>query len=127
MVTVATGFSPATKCVPFLGLDTATLTLNSGELRGSTWVVLIQSWDSLTAYLLPEAGWQPAQAASLVCFRLVELWPTPVAKFTSSWQEPQAARLGFFCQAATSLPLPVWHLVQFSITAGKATFHQVWL
>jgi hypothetical protein len=38
---VTTGLSPATKCVPLAGRDTASCAVNSGRLRGS-WVV--QSW-----------------------------------------------------------------------------------
>ena len=49
-------------------------------------------------------------------------WLMPVAKLTSSWHEPRAARDGA-SSVVTSAPLPWWHLVQLAISAGKPAFH----
>ena len=50
-------------------------------------------------------------------------------KSVRSWHEVQTSSDGFLRQFAASLPLVTeyssWHLVQFSMTPGKPTFHHV--
>src|SRR3712207_2295190 len=46
----------------------------------------------------PCGMWHCEHWLSVTCGRLT--WPAPVAKFTLSWQDPHAARLGFFVQAS---------------------------
>ncbi len=134
--TVTTGASPLTKYFPFAGVETVRLASNSGIFRRSLapWnrvplppvQLAIQSWASATGQAAaPLDGWQDVQAASSAYGP--PSWCSPLAKFTSSWQEPQAAREGWVFQLSTSAPVPWWHFAQFAMTAGNSAFHQVCL
>src|ERR1035441_5357971 len=64
-------------------------------------------------------GWQPWHWLSSICGRLT--WLAPVAKFTSSWQDPHAATLGFVFQLSACLAPAAWQVVQFLTSCGKTT------
>src|ERR1017187_46495 len=48
--------------------------------------------------------WQPLHCLSSICGRFK--WLAPVAKFTSSWQEPHTAALGFVFQLSAWVAIP---------------------
>src|ERR1035437_2843915 len=60
----------------------------------------------------PWGWWHFAHSLSSSCGRIAPLWPTPVVKFTSSWQEPQPFRLGRVYQTSFSGALVSWQVVQ---------------
>src|SRR4051794_37055243 len=99
---------------------------NSDTLRGSL-LSKACALRTLGARPVPLAWWQTAvQLLSSACGPPLVAplpWPAPVAKFTSSWHEPHAARDALVFHASTSAPLPWWHLVQFCTIAGKPTSH----
>jgi hypothetical protein len=106
--------------VPLAGVETVSVTANSGRLRSS---VTVQSWPSSTDFptAWPVALWQTVQFSSLSWAPPV--WLVPVTKSTSLWHEPQASRDGVVFHASTSAPAPSWHFWQLARTDGKADFH----
>ena len=60
----------------------------------------------------PWGWWHLAHSSSFSCTRLAPLWFKPVAKFTSSWHEPQTFRLGRVYQTSFSPALVSWQVVQ---------------
>ena len=73
---------------------------------------------TLDAYQPACGVWQFLHWLSSSSGRLTWFWP--VAKLTSSWQEPQAAWLGLVFQLSACLVKPgVWQTVQLRISCGN--------
>src|SRR5664280_1083072 len=72
----------------------------------------------------PFGIWQVAHPLSSTWGRFT--WLAPVAKLTSSWQAPQAARLGLVYQAlAWAAPVAAsWHSAQRRGSEGRITVDQ---
>src|ERR1039458_717790 len=66
--------------------------------------------------------WQLLHWLSSICGRLT--WLRPVAKFTSSWQEPQASRPGLVFQALDWVAALEWQVVQFRTSCGNTTLEK---
>src|ERR1017187_7132728 len=65
------------------------------------------------------ALWQFLPCLSSGSTRLT--WFKPVAKFTSSWQEPHAAAPGLVFQASAWVAAAAWQTVQLRTSCGKTT------
>src|SRR5690242_89350 len=92
IVKVTSGALPA---APFSILMMSTFTPGrDGTSVGTMCEFLMEASYSIS----PCGMWHCEHWLSLACGRLT--WPAPVAKFTSSWQAPQAARVGFFIHAS---------------------------
>src|SRR5260370_2451609 len=85
------------------------------ELLGTTCAPGIEASKSYVAW----ETWQFLHWLSSNCGRFT--WFSPLAKLTSSWQEPQAAREGLVFQLSACLVPPAWHLVPFRTSCGKTT------
>src|SRR5262245_12898675 len=66
----------------------------------------------------PSGLWQRAHCASFG--EAPAAWPAPVAKLTSSWHEPQAARVGLSSQLFTWIE-SLWQVAQLRRSCGNPT------
>src|SRR5215831_11434443 len=100
----------------------ATMPGRVADCVSTVWAPLMEASNSSS----PCGMWQLVHSLSDTCGRLT--WFLPVAKLTSSWQLPQASRLGFFSQASDWVA-PVtfcdsWQNSQRRGSLGSATVDQ---
>src|SRR5579872_5139871 len=88
---------------------------NVAELFGTTCAPGMDESNSSAAVEI----WQSLHCPSSGCGRLT--WPCPVAKLTSSWQEPQAAWLGLVFQLSACFGPCAWQVVQLRTSCGNTT------